>query len=283
MLVWCNTAIVAWLAGVSVAVLDQPAAESEPIFQQSFDDASSIDAIAPIARARNVEIIRGPIDPDNSVLRVTFNAGDHYGGSFSVRTAEHMNEEPTRIAFRYRLFLEPSWQPEHSGKLPGFGGTYGVAGWGGKPSDGSNGWSSRGMFGPIDDQGRTPIGSYIYHADMVDEGRTYGVGEWWNVRIERGRWYTIVQEVRLDSIGEDGGNADGWLRAWVDGELVFDRQGLHLRDTDRLRIERVWANFYYGGKVAAPSTMSVLIDDLAVFINGAHAGASPAVQSSSDR
>ncbi len=240
---------------------EMPAAEL-PVFATQFEATGALKAIQPIARANNMSLLPDPAQASNKVLGITVKEGGHYGGSFHVRLGELMGEEPTSIYFRYRLWLDGSWAPEHTGKLPGFNGTYQRAGWGGKPSDGTNGWSARGMFGPLDDDGRTPIGSYIYHADMVEDGRTYGVGKWWDARLERERWYTIEQQIQLDSIGEDGGQGDGRLRAWIDGELVFDDRRLHVRDTDELRIESIWANVYYGGKTPAPSTMSLLIDDL---------------------
>ncbi len=253
-------AIACALANASPRV--QPAG---PLFEAAFEGPASLKPIEPIAHPKNFEAVPDPDDDSNNTLRVTIPEGQHYGGSFSVPTADVLDEEPTRIFMRYRLRFDSTWNPQHSGKLPGFGGTYNRAGWGGKPSDGTNGWSARGMFGPIDDQGRTPVGSYIYHADMVENDQTYGNSEWWDIRLERERWYTIEQEIQIDSIGEEGGNADGWIRAWVDGQLVFDRKRLHVRDNDALCIERVWANFYYGGKTPAPTTMSLLIDDFAAF------------------
>ncbi len=250
------------------------AGPTQPVFTTAFDESGAMESFRPIAREGNFTIAPDPEDPTNHALKIEVREGDHYGGSFDIRLEDHMGHEPIRVYFRYRLRLDRSWAPRHSGKLPGFKGTYGIAGWGGQPSDGSNGWSARGMFGPLDDQQRTPIGSYIYHADMVEDGQIYGNSEWWDARLEQGRWYTIEQEIQLDSIGEDGGRADGWLRAWVDGELVFDRRGLHVRDTDSLKIESVWANFYYGGKTPAPANMSLLIDDIWVGASRP-AGASP--------
>jgi len=246
------------VGGWRLAATVQPAC----VFESAFDDAGAIESIRPIARAENFSIASDPEDPANRALKIGVRRGDYYGGSFDIRLEEHMGREPIRVYFRYRLWLDRSWAPRHSGKLPGFKGTYELAGWGGQPSDGTNGWSARGMFGPLDEQQRTPIGSYIYHADMVEDAQTYGNSEWWDARLERERWYTIEQEIQLDSVGEQGGRGDGWLRAWVDGALVFDRRGLHVRDTDRLKIESVWANFYYGGKTPAPTPMSLLIDDL---------------------
>ena len=242
---------------------DAPKAATTPlVFTTAFDEASAMDSLRPIAREEHFTVAPDPDDPTNHALKIELLEGDHYGGSFDIDLDEHMGREPIRVYLRYKLRLDRSWAPRHSGKLPGFKGTYGIPGWGGQPSDGTNGWSARGMFGPLGDRQRTPIGSYIYHADMVEGGQTYGNSEWWHIRLERECWYTIEQEIQLDSVGDDGGRADGWLRAWVDGELVFDRRRLHIRDTEALRIESIWVNIYYGGKIPAPTSMSLLIDDI---------------------
>jgi hypothetical protein len=237
------------------------------IFSTSFDDVIALESLSSVRRVENLTIVPDPVDPANHALRIAVAEGDHYGASFHIPLAAHMGSEPTRISMRYRLWLDSSWAATSSGKLPGFSGTYARGGWGGRPSDGVNGWSARGMFGPLDASGRTPIGSYIYHADMVANGQQYGNSELWTIRLERERWYVIEQEIQLDTVDATGGRGDGWLRAWVDGQLVFDRRNLHVRDTEDLRIESVWVNVYYGGKTPAPSPMSLLIDDLWVGIS----------------
>ncbi len=235
---------------------------SHSIFSMDFGDAEPLTALDRVNRMENVTIVLDPIDRTNAVLRVDVNEGDHYGGSLHVDLKKHLGTEPIHLYFRYRIWIHSSWSTSTGGKLPGFNGTYSRAGWGGRPSDGHNGWSARGMFGGVDASGRIPVGSYIYHADMVEDGQEYGNSEWWDVSLERERWYTIEQEIQLEAVDDDGGRADGWIRAWVDGELVFDRHGLHVRDTEDLRIESVWLNVYHGGKTPAPTSMYLLIDDL---------------------
>lgn len=91
--------------------------------------------------------------------------------------------EPEEIYIRYYLRLADNWnQTVQGGKLPGISGTYGKAGWGGRKSNGNNGWSARGLFkktvpagNPL--AGRTPIGFYCYHADMKS---SYGTNWVWS-------------------------------------------------------------------------------------------------------
>ena len=59
-----------------------------------------------------------------------------------------MTLEPEEIFFRYYLRFDSDWKNATSdGKLPGISGTYGKAGWGGRPVNGHDGWSARGSFG----------------------------------------------------------------------------------------------------------------------------------------
>jgi Polysaccharide lyase 14 len=257
------------------ALLSSPAAS--PIFTADFSSKDPIARFDHTHHANNASIVADPTDQSNPVLRINVNKDDFYGGAYSIRLANHLEDEPTTLYFRYRLWIDESWTTTIGGKLPGFGGTYNNAGWGGKPSNGSNGWSARGLYQSIDQDGNIPIGSYIYHADMVANGQTYGNSEPWGIALKHNRWYTIEQEIQLNTVkrsSEDGmgdgvrsdeaGLEDGSLKAWVDGELVYDRKELHLRDTDTLRIETVWFNIYHGGKTPSPKDMHLLIDDIII-------------------
>ena len=141
-----------------------------PIYANDFSTPDALSAFDAAHRSDNASVVVDPDDASNTVLRIDVDGGDFYGTSQQVLLKEHMDAEPTRLYFRYRLWIDPSWTTKTGGKLPGFGGTYSRAGWGGKPSDGHNGWSARGLFAGLDSEGRVPVGSYIYHADMVEQG-----------------------------------------------------------------------------------------------------------------
>jgi hypothetical protein len=183
---------------------------------------------------------------------------------------EQIGHEPEEIYFRYYLRLADDWnQTVQGGKLPGISGTYGRAGWGGRKSNGKNGWSARGLFkmtvpagNPL--AGRTPIGFYCYHADMKD---SYGTNWVWNKDyrgyLETNRWYAIEQYCRLNTPGEK----NGVLRAWVDGQLAFEKTDVRFRLTDELRIEQVWMNVYHGGTIPSPHDQHVFIDNVVIANN----------------
>ncbi|TWU21338.1 hypothetical protein Pla144_45580 [Bythopirellula polymerisocia] len=187
-------------------------------------------------------------------------SGDFYGGSLEYFFAKH-NEgiEPEAIYFRYYLRFGEDWDGL-GGKLPGFGGTYNRAGWGGKPSNGYNGWSARGSFGRIKND-KVPIGTYCYHADMTSQ---YGSAWHWDLGnrglLEKNRWYCIEQFLHLNS--PDASN--GIIRAWVDGKIAFEKTDIKFRKTDKLRIEKAWFNVYHGGKTRATSEDHLFIDNIVI-------------------
>jgi len=193
-------------------------------------------------------------------LRVHVERGGHYGLSLSYRFKKQLGYEPEEAYFRYYLRLADDWTPRRGGKLPGFGGTYGRAGWGGRPVDGTDGWSARGLFKGRTD-GRTPVGFYAYQMDMT--GR-YGSNWPWDRHglglLENNRWYLIEQHVKLNTPGK----ADGVLQAWVDGQLAFEKTDVRFRAVDTLKIESVWVNVYLGGTWSSESDHHLYIDDVAI-------------------
>ncbi len=196
----------------------------------------------------------------DQAMRIRVTQGEHYGASLQYDFEERMGREPEEICFRYYLRFGSDWNPRRGGKLPGIGGTYGRAGWGGRPSNGRNGWSARGQF-KGQREGKTPIGFYCYHADM--KGRYGSAWIWQNDELgflENNRWYCIEQYVKMNTPGKN----DGILRGWVDGRLAFERKDVRMRDVSDLKIECVWINLYHGGTWSAESDDHLFIDNLVI-------------------
>lgn len=202
---------------------------------------------------------------DGKSLQVTIKEGSTQGLNMHYRFARTGEAEPEEIYFRYYLRFGESWDPaKEGGKLPGLAGTYGQAGWGGRKADGRNGWSARGSFFKISDQTSPAshlrgIGNYIYHADTPER---YGEISGWGLgptgALEKNRWYAVEQHVRLNRPGEH----DGILRAWVDGQLAFERTSIRFRDIRKLRIESLWMNVYHGGTRPAHQDLTLFIDNV---------------------
>ena len=200
-------------------------------------------------------------------IRVEIPEGGNLAMDMRYNFQQEIGDEPDEIYFRYYLRLAESWYPKREGgKLPGISGTYGIAGWGGRTSDGYNGWSARGAFSfTVADNnplaGLHPIGTYCYYADMEDR---YGDIWIWNKGyhgfLENNRWYSIEQYLKLNTPGEK----NGILRAWVDGELAFERTDIRFRHVDKLKIEEIWMNVYHGGTSPSPYAQHLFIDNVVI-------------------
>jgi len=193
-------------------------------------------------------------------LRIKVPKGGHYGASLQYAFKKRTGSEPEKVYFRYYLRFADDWKPERGGKLPGIAGTYGRAGWGGRRVNGTDGWSARGLFRG-QNEGKTPIGYYCYHADM--KGKYGSEWRWENEDrglLENNRWYCIEQFAKMNTPGKN----NGILRGRVDGELAFERTDVRMRDTNQLKIETVWLNIYYGGTWKAQSDYHLYIDDVVI-------------------
>jgi hypothetical protein len=211
-------------------------------------------------RVINEDKERGFEPFQNKALRIKVSKGGHYGASIEYNFKDKTGSEPQEIYFRYYLRFASDWNPRRGGKLPGISGTYNWGGWGGRPSNGRNGWSARGQFKGQKD-GKTPTGFYCYHADM--KGR-YGNAWIWEKDklgyLENNRWYCIEQYVRMNMPGKN----DGVLRGWIDGKLAFEKTDVRMRDISDLKIERIWINIYHGGTWTAASDDHLFIDNIVV-------------------
>lgn len=200
-------------------------------------------------------------------LKTTLKQGENNALNLRYLFARHHGEEPEEIYFRYYLRFGADWNPDRDGgKLPGLAGTYGKGGWGMRKADGTNGWSVRGAFArSIPGAGGagylTPIGSYVYQADMKgNSGSNWGWGEGPGSLLQNNRWYAVEQYIKLNAPGAH----DGVFKAWIDGHQVVEKTGLSFRTVPELRIESVWMNVYHGGTATSPRDMSLYIDNVVI-------------------
>ncbi len=213
-------------------------------------------------------------DPDRGfkpfqgkALRVKIAKGSTGAMNVTYKFQKETGREPEEIYLRYYLRFANDWrQTLQGGKMPGISGTYGVAGWGGRRSDGTNGWSARGSFYysiPEDNPlaGTTPIGTYCYHADQ--QGPYGEIWLWQNGYrgfLENNRWYCVEQHLKLNTPGIK----DGTIRAWIDGRPAFEKTDIRFRKTEKLRIEQVWMNVYHGGTKPSPYDQHLFIDNVVI-------------------
>ncbi|VAW42932.1 hypothetical protein MNBD_CHLOROFLEXI01-3210 [hydrothermal vent metagenome] len=222
-------------------------------------DASTLERVI-VDAVRQFDPLQG------QALRIKVPDGGNTGMNVGFDFADEVGYEPEEIYFRYYLRIAKDWQPLDGGKFPGISGTYGVAGWGGRPSDGTNGWSARGLFRLAPPAGNTlenmtPVGNYVYHADMTG---SYGDNVLWQQDyrgyLEKNRWYSVEQYLKMNTPGQN----DGIIRAWVDGRLAYEQTNWRWRDIDSLKIERIWMNVYHGGTAAVDQDIHLYIDNVVI-------------------
>ncbi len=237
--------------------------DQDVFFFEDFEDDSYEKNFSRGSHADNRQLVSGDVVFNGKKsLRISVNRNSNYGTSLSYRFSDVGMKEPTELYARYYLRFDESWNTSRgSGKLPGPAGRYDRGGWGGRASNGTNGWSARMEFG------RSWMGPelidlsyYTYHAYMPEK---YGDNMPWDKdnrgTLKKNRWYCVETYVKLNTPGE----TDGILRGWVDGYLAMEETDIMFRSTPDLKIEEFWFDIYYGGHTA-PSNMHLYIDNLAL-------------------
>jgi hypothetical protein len=160
-----------------------------------------------------------------------------------------------QLWLRYRVAPENGWVPVKGGKLAGLAG--GAANTGGNAPRSGEGFSARNMWRP-----GGALVQYTYHQRQA--GRFGEDFRYEGVSLQPGQWRTVVHQVQLNTPGQ----ANGSIRAWVDGRPVMARNGLVLRGAGRnFSIDKLMVGAFYGGadpSWAPPRTTYLQFDDIVV-------------------
>ncbi|REL25223.1 hypothetical protein DXX93_00720 [Thalassotalea euphylliae] len=197
--------------------------------------------------------------------KIPFSTKRNLANNFDFYFKQHGENEPEEAYFRYYLKLGENANISGGGKLPGFGGTYNKAGWGGRGNNGRNGWSARGgFFGSVNNasspwQGHMPIGQYVYEVGKSNYGHTIPYGDELST-IAPGIWYCLEQRLKLNTPGVN----DGIIEAWIDGKKIFSKNDFNFRTTPALKIEKIWFNFYFGGVDKPKHDFDLFIDNIVI-------------------
>ncbi len=182
--------------------------------------------------AGRVTIVEDPLKPGHHVLRVTY-MGKQIGGNSAMTFTLPIEKGHATVWFQYSVMFDKDFVWVRGGKLPGLaGGDFPT----GCVKDGSyDGFSTRVMW-----REKGLAWSYLYypgkHSDCGDD---YVLP----VRFQRGRWYTLTQEVTLNDLGK----ANGSLRQYIDGRLVGGQDGWTWRRAARSGIDGVKMDTFFGG------------------------------------
>lgn len=219
-------------------------------FSTNFDSDAALDSFSNISHGENIGIVDSP-SKNGSALEVRFPQGQHWGGALDYVFS---GTEPEELWAQYDLYLPANTEINGNGKLPGFAGTYGQAGWGGRTSDGTNGWSARGRFDAGESGNTFNVGFYVYHADMSGSS---GDPMEWDVDLEMGKWHRIRQHIKLNNPDQKNGVLEGW----ANGSKAFEKRDVRFRTTSDLKIHRYWFDLYWGGTWTSPKDNRFYFDN----------------------
>ena len=215
-----------------------------------------------LADSRSSEYLHEDIS--GKALEVSVKKGEFYGLSAKFMFKEQLGYEPEELYARYYTyyaedFCDQEGSEGYRGKSPGFDGTYDIEGWGGKPnSDGTQGWSCRSASsGRSIDEG-VQLGFYAYEVKTGEYD--YGQTLHFDRHIPAGQWVCVEQYIKLNTPGQK----DGVARAWINGELVFEKTDYLWRNTDKIKIYSYWIDYYRGGKQPASHDHHIYLDNLVI-------------------
>lgn len=199
---------------------------------------------------------------EGSALEVVIPEGKHCGSNMHYDFGQWDGPLPEEAYSRHYVYFGNDFHVETSGKQPGFAHLRGEGGTGGGSlADGMNGWSARSAFYRPKSDGDLHLGTCLYHAEMDGP---YGDAHLWNNHgeLNTGNWYRIDQYVKMNTPGKNNAIS----RAWVDGNLAFDKQDIKFRDEgyDNLRVGDFWMHTYYGGNPTPDYDISVYYDNVSL-------------------
>lgn len=208
---------------------------------------------------RNVAIEQNKSAPQQTAMVVKFGAGGAFdraarnaasGMGFKWRPSYLKNASSACLTYSVRL--PKDFQFATGGTLPGLSGASQTAAPGKKDE-----FSLRMRWLEF---GRIGIQSYA-SATRVNE--LIQLSPKW-LRLPREQWFTIEQEIVLNTPGQ----SDGILRVWIDGRLHLNRSGLAFRKNADGRIAGVIADTHYSdGNLSwtpAPKPTAVKLSPLVV-------------------
>lgn len=233
---------------------DGGTSEPEPDYENSLSTPSTFEKTW---KAHTISSTTTYTYGSDAALQTVVEAGTQTGGTGQIRTSTMVGYEPEEFHQRFYIRFGEDFNPNDNCKAPGFTGDYDRTLAGTTQPDGYNGWSARGAYNKTAD-GLVEPGFYVYHVDQPD---WWGHHDWWNVTLDPGQWYQIDQYIQLNTPWEN----DGILRAWVDGEQVYERTNWRWRDTEDLKVESFAHDFFHGGDNTAPSTYTIYTDEYAAW------------------
>ncbi|WP_148716035.1 polysaccharide lyase [Chitinolyticbacter meiyuanensis] len=185
--------------------------------------------------AGRLSVVADPNNAANKVLRVTYKGGEIGGNSASVFDVP-LPAGQNHLFLQYKLRFDNAFTWVKGGKLPGLGG-----------ADTPTGCIDNGTFDGFTTRNMWRENGLAFQY-LYFPGKAERCGDYFSYakRFEVGRWYTITQEVQLN----DAGQANGWIKAWLDGEPTLALTGMKWREGAAVGIDALVFHTFFGGSTA---------------------------------
>ncbi len=198
---------------------------------------------------------------ENEKLKTPIKVGKHKGLGRKFKFKEN-GGEPNEAEMEFTIWIENKFQKNGKnneiGKFSGFEGIYDSrAGWGGKKVTNQNSWSVRIAHAAENNEGKIPIGLYVYHPNMPEK---YGTTINPHFSLNKEQTYTLKLYVKMNEIGKK----NGIITFSVDGNEIYSSNSWKFRNTPCVHIKSVWLDTYIGGKTPSKLTTYTLIDNLKI-------------------
>ena len=196
---------------------------------------------------------------------------DTMGGGFNW-WAPVPGRRHDELYMSFNICFRPGVEFPISGKLPGLiGGPQGMdPGRAPEPGEGFTAYMA--FYGAADPRGT--LAFYCYHPDQHGD---YGDLLVWTDPYNRDEPYFVVKENNVEEkwinltirvVLNSPEEKDGLLEGFVDGRLMYTKQGIRLRTTPSVHIDKCRMSWFYGGSGDDFSPRAeewILIDDVTLF------------------
>lgn len=200
----------------------------------------------PSSEEENMSIAADPVNPDQKVLHITYQAGEEGGGEGMAFNAP-LNAKYEHLIFEYDVYFDPEFDWVKGGKLPGLC-SYEDSPTGCIENSTFEGFSIRYMWR---ENGAFYV--YVYNPEKVEEcGDYYPALGTSTVYLKRGQWQHLKQEIYLGKANKQ----DGYVRVWIDGVLFYEITDIMLRTSSDVSINGAAIDSFFGGSDSswAPKT-----------------------------
>lgn len=245
----------------SRSTLTGRAVAGDSLFESSLDSESEIERFHILTHERNIAVELNPAG-EGSVTSIFAPEGSTDGAFMIWKPDDAGYDDPEAMYAQYYVYFPEDAEIGRGTKLPGPAGIYGEGGAGCERASGGS-WSARGFAGSGDTPNTFSMDYYVYHKGHGRPNDGYDCGDHfsWDGEYELGRWHEVTQYVQMNTPGQN----DGILRAWMNGEKVFEKTDFFFRDEDHpnIGVERYYGPYiYWGGSWGSPKDQNVYFRDL---------------------